>query len=225
MMTWASLLHFPPAPFVPEFARGQSFAVVMGAYMGEEDEGRELLRAIRELGPAIDTFAMVPPIELGELAMDPPDPLPVASTTRQLGELTAEALDDMLAVVGPGSPGAGVVAMFQLRHMGGALARKSPGAGARATLPGEIALFSLGVPMDEASGAALEAALAGLYAASAPYAAGHYPNFVEEPADVRGFFDAETWARLQRVKAEYDAADMFRANHHIPPATAQYIAA
>ena len=29
--------------------------------------------------------------------------------------------------------------MLQLRHMGGALARETPGAGARATLPGESA--------------------------------------------------------------------------------------
>jgi FAD/FMN-containing dehydrogenase len=218
MMTWASLLHFPDAPFVPEFARGASFAVVMGAYLGTEGDGRALLRGVRDLGPAIDTFAIVPPSELGDLAMDPPDPLPVASTTRQLGELTAAALDDMLEVVGPGAPGEGVVAMFQLRHMGGALARKAPGAGARATLPGEIALFSLGVPVDEDSAATIAAVLAALGAASAPYGVGHYPNFVEEPADVSSFFDGATWSRLREVKAQYDPADLFRGNHHVPPA-------
>ena len=31
LMTWASLMHFPPIPDVPAFARGRSFAVVMGA--------------------------------------------------------------------------------------------------------------------------------------------------------------------------------------------------
>ena len=220
LMTWANILHLPPAPFVPEFARGQSFTVVMGAFLGEEAEGRELLRAIRDLGPAIDTFAMVPPIELGELAMDPPDPLPVASTTRLLDHLSAEALDEMLEVVGPDGAAPATLGMFQLRHMGGALARKAPGAGARATLGGEAVLFSLGVPMDEDSAATIAAALAALHAATAPYAAGDYPNFVEEPADVRGFFDEETWARLRRVKAQYDPRDMFRANHHVPPAEA-----
>jgi FAD binding domain-containing protein len=216
MMTWANILHFPPAPFVPEFARGRSFAVVMAAFLGREEEGRELLRGVRDLGPEIDTFAMVPPIELGDLAMDPPDPLPIASTTRQLSGLPAEAVDAMLEVVGPGAPAGTSVALFQLRHMGGALARKAPGAGARATLPGEIALFALGVPVDEDSGGVIRAALNALHTSTAPYDAGYYPNFVEEPADARGFFDDETWARMQRVKALHDPGDMFRGNHHVP---------
>src|SRR3712207_514758 len=113
LMTWANILHFPPAPFVPEFARGRSFTVVMGAFLGEEDEGRSLLRAIRDLGPEIDTFAMVPPIELAELAMAPPDPLPIASTPRLLGEMPAEALDELLEVVGPDGAAGTSVALFQ----------------------------------------------------------------------------------------------------------------
>jgi hypothetical protein len=49
-----------------------------------------------------------------------------------------------------------------------------------------------------------------------PYRAGHYPNFVEEPADARAFFDPQTWRRLGEVKATYDPGDLFRGNHHIP---------
>jgi Berberine and berberine like len=33
-----------------------------------------------------------------------------------------------------------------------------------------------------------------------------------------GFFEPEVYARLQRVKADYDADDLFRGNHPIPPA-------
>src|SRR4051812_8384666 len=47
LMTWASILHFPALPFVPESVRGGSFAVVYGVLLGEEREGRELLRAVR----------------------------------------------------------------------------------------------------------------------------------------------------------------------------------
>jgi hypothetical protein len=36
LMSWASLLHFPPVPDVPAFARGRSFAVVMAALLGSE---------------------------------------------------------------------------------------------------------------------------------------------------------------------------------------------
>ncbi len=51
-----------------------------------------------------------------------------------------------------------------------------------------------------------------------PYRVGDYPNFVEEETDTSRFFDAETWAQLRAVKAAYDPADLFKGNHHIPPA-------
>jgi FAD/FMN-containing dehydrogenase len=103
--------------------------------------------------------------------------------------------------------------------MGGALGRTTPGAGARATLPGSVCLFALGVAGDEASARAAEVALAAVEAAVERYRAGSYPNFVEEPADASGFFDPETWARLREIKALYDPDDLFRGNHHIPPAS------
>ena len=218
LMTWANILHFPPLPEVPEPFRGASFVIVMGAYLGEEADGRNLLRQIRDLGPELDTFAMVPPIELGELAMDPPDPLPATSGHELLKELPASLIDEFLSIAGPDSDSGASLTLFNLRHMGGALARKSPGAGARATLPGEVSLFTLAVVEDDEAAQAADSRIARLMAAAQPYRAGHYPNFVEEPADASGFFDAETWARLREVKAAYDPQDLFKGNHYIPPA-------
>jgi FAD/FMN-containing dehydrogenase len=218
LMTWANILHFPPLPEVPEPFRGGSYAVVMGAYLGEEPEGRELLRRLRELGPVADTFAMVPPIELGELAMDPPDPLPITSGHSLLEELPASLIDEFLSIAGPESDSGNSLTMFQLRHMGGALARKSPGAGARATLQGEVNMFALAVAPDDEAAHAADQRIARLVKAARPYHAGEYPNFVEEPADASKFFDADTWGRLRLVKALYDPEDMFKGNHHIPPA-------
>ena len=42
----------------PSFLRGQSFVVVEAAFLGSEADGRALLKPLRELGPAMDTFAM-----------------------------------------------------------------------------------------------------------------------------------------------------------------------
>ena len=218
LMTWASILHIPPLPEVPEAFRGRSFAIVMGAFLGEETEGRDLLRRLRDLGPEIDTFAMVPPIELGELAMDPPDPLPATSGHELLEELPASLIDEFLSIAGPDSDSGTSLTMFQLRHMGGALARKSPGAGARATLPGEVSLFALAVVEDDEAAHAADRRIARIVAAAQAYRAGEYPNFVEEPADASAFFDVETWTRLREVKAAYDPQDLFKGNHYIPPA-------
>ena len=55
------VLQFPPIDEIPESSAGQSFAVVEAACLMSEAEASELLRPLRELGPAMDTFAMVPP--------------------------------------------------------------------------------------------------------------------------------------------------------------------
>jgi hypothetical protein len=102
--------------------------------------------------------------------------------------------------------------------MGGALARRTPGAGARATLPGEIAMFGLGVVPEPAAEPAVEEKIGAVLAAVAPHRTGEYPNFVEQPADASTFFEPATWQRLRDVKALYDPRDVFKGNHHVPPA-------
>jgi FAD/FMN-containing dehydrogenase len=218
MMSWANLLHFPPIPDVPAFARGKSYAIVMAAFLGNESEGASLLGPLRDLGAERDTFAMVPPVVLGDLAMDPLDPVPFVSTSALLDDLPDEGIKQILAAVGPESGRGPTMTLFQLRQMGGALSRVEPGAGARATLPGDISLFTLGAVLDEQMGNAVHDGLRAVEDAVRQYKVGYYPNFVEEPADASTFFDPETWARLRAVKAAYDPYDVFVGNHYIPPA-------
>jgi FAD/FMN-containing dehydrogenase len=212
--TWASIMHFPPMPELPEAIRGRSFVVVKAALLGSEAYGRELLRPVRELGPEMDTFAVQAPAGLGDLAMDPRDPLPYRFRHALIDELPAVAIDDIARIAGPGSS----LALVQIRHMGGALARHEPGAGARATLPGELCVFALGVVPEPGADAVVQAEIDAVLASMAPRRAGLYPNFVEEPSDARTLFDPDTWERLRRVKAHYDPQDVFKANHHIRPA-------
>jgi FAD/FMN-containing dehydrogenase len=212
--SWAVTLHFPPMPEVPEPFRGQSYVILMAAHLGSESEGQELLAPLRALGPQLDTFGMAPPVALAELAMDPADPLPYRSRTALIDELPEKVIEELARIAGQGSP----LTMLQLRHGGGALARKAPGAGARATLPGQIVAFALGVVPDPALEPAVRAALDAVAETLAPFHVGDYPNFVEERAETSAFFDEETWLWLRRVKATYDPDDLFHGNHHIPPA-------
>ncbi len=211
LTTWVSVIHFPPDPALPDFARGQSLVAVMAAHLGGEAEGRSLLAPFHRLGPDVDTFGMQPTAALGDLAMDPVDPLPYRSTTVLLDELPRNTVTELARITARGSD----LALLQLRHGGGALSRAPEDAGARATLPGEVILYALGVLQDPESGPRVLAALDETDAAVADHRAGRYPNFVEHPADARSFFDDDTWARLLRVKALYDPDDRFRGNHHI----------
>jgi hypothetical protein len=164
---------------------------------------------------------MQAPVGLSDLAMDPPDPLPYRFRHSLIDELPGAAIDEIASIAGPGS----ALTIVQFRHTGGALSRRAPGAGARATLPGEICAFALGVVPTAEAQPAVDEQVGGVISALAPYRAGDYPNFVEEPADASAFFDPATWERLRRVKAQWDPADVFKANHRIPPATAARLAA
>jgi FAD/FMN-containing dehydrogenase len=213
MTTWASIIHFPPFPEIPEPVRGQSFVIVLVAYLGDEAAGAQLLRPVRDLGPAMDTLAMSAPIALATQAMDPNSPLPFRSTTALLDRLTPQTIEDVARVAGPGS----ALTLVEFRHIGGALHRTAPGAGARATLPGNIALLSLGVVPDPALDPVVQASLDALTKTTAPHKVGDYPNFVMRPTDASDFFDSRTWQRLRRVKTAYDPHDLFRGNHQVPP--------
>jgi FAD/FMN-containing dehydrogenase len=218
MMTWAKLMRFPEAPEVPEPLRGGSFTVLFAAFLGGEEEGRGLLAPLRDLEPSLDTLAVVPPAALGEMAMDPPDPLPYVSTTAVLDDLPGEGVEALVAAAGPGS--GSPLEMVELRQLGGALERRSPGAGARAYIPGRYVMVALGAVESEQEAVTANTYLESIERAVRPYRGVDYPNFVERPTDASAFFDAETWDRLRQVKRLYDPGDLFKGNHHIPPAGA-----
>ena len=221
LTTWASVIHFPPDPALPSTLCGRSWTVVKAAFLGTGREARSLLRPLLELGPGIDTLAMRVPAALGDLAMDPREPLPYRFRHALVDDMPAAGIGAVARIAGPGS----ALAIVQFRHLGGALARHAPGAGARATLPGELAVFALGVVPSAAAEPVVDEQIGDVLAAVASRRAGDYPNFVEQPADASEFFDPGTWRRLRRVKALYDPQDVFKGNHHIPPAEAVAVAA
>jgi hypothetical protein len=212
------ILQFPPLPELPEPLRGQSFVVVEAVVIGEEAYGAELLAPLRALGPAMDTFAMVPPVGIAELHMDPPDPVPYTGEGQMLGDLDAAAIDRFVAVAGPGS-GSPLVSA-EIRHLGGALRRSQPHHGALATFDASFLTFGVGMVFDEETYQANREQLELLARAFAPYDTGRqYLNFTEEKTDVSRFYTPEAYERLRAVKAEVDSGELFRANHPIAPAS------
>ena len=210
--TSARMLKFPDLEEIPEIVRGKSFTVIDGAFLGDENDGAELLRPLRDLGPQMDTFAMVPPAGLSDMHMDPVDPLPYLSAHSLVGELPAKAIDDAVAIAGGGFDS---LVAFELRHGGGALSRTAPGNGAIDSLPGEYMTFTVALVLDPAEVPVIDADLARLAGVFAPYDVGRYLNFTERADDVEAMFPAGTLPRLREVKAKYDPDNVIRANHDI----------
>jgi hypothetical protein len=208
------LLQIPPIPEIPEPLRGNSFVVVEAAFLGSEADGAELLAPLRELGPAIDTFATIPASALSTLHMDPDHPVPGIGDGMMLADLTPETVEALVEAAGPGS-GSPLVSV-ELRHLGGALAQPAPGQGAVGTIDAGFAMFAVGIPMTPEIGAAVESHVELVKAALAPWDAGRsYFNFTERVTDGSGLYPEETYARLRALRAELDPGELFRVSHAI----------
>jgi hypothetical protein len=218
MTTVARVLNVPPLEEIPEFVRGRRLVVVEAIYIGDEAEGAELIAPLRELGPELDTFATIRPADLIHLHMDPDHPVPGRGDHLLLQEdLPADAIDALLEAAGPDTQS--TLLSVELRHLGGAVAHSAPNHGALDAIDAGFAMFAVGMTPTPEIGMAVAADLGKVKDALARYDAGReYLNFAEQPTDPRRLVGHASYERLRRIKAQYDPADLFRANHQIPPA-------
>jgi FAD/FMN-containing dehydrogenase len=207
-------LQFPPIPDIPEPLRGGAFVVVEATSLLDADATDQLLRPLRELGPAMDTFATIPVERLSSLHMDPEHPVPGVGDGMLLRDFTEEAIDAIVGAAGAGS-GSPLLSV-EVRHLGGALGRMEPGHGALATIEAGFAMFAVGISMTPEMGAAMKAHVEVVQAALASWDAGRdYLNFTERRERGERFFGGSTYRRLQTVKGKVDPEDVFRSNHPV----------
>jgi FAD/FMN-containing dehydrogenase len=212
------ILNFPPIPDIPEPMRGNSFVVVEAVSLLGAAATDALLAPLRALGPAMDTFGAIPVEKLHHLHMDPEHPVPGTGDGMMLSELTPEAVDAFVGVTGSGNDT--LLLSAEIRHAGGALARRDPRNGALASIDAAFVVFAVGMAITPEMKAAVEARVDEVKEALAPWDSGSdYLNFSERPRDGRRFYRAETYHRLRAIKTQRDPGHLFRSNHPIPPAT------
>jgi FAD/FMN-containing dehydrogenase len=211
------ILRLPPLPEVPEPLRGRAFALVEAAYLGDAAAGAELIRPLRQLGPDLDTFTMIPAPALQQLHMDPDQPVPAQGDGAFLAGFPAAAIDALIAVAGPDADTP--LASIEVRHLGGELARPAPGGGAQATIEASYAMFAAGFTPTPELAAAVRAHARAAKDALAPWHASYdYYNFAETPASASAVLPRDSYHRLQKIKATYDPGQAIIATHPVWPA-------
>ncbi len=220
--TVARLLRPPPIPDVPEPLRGKALITIDGAFTGDAEAGAKLIAPLRALGePILDTFGPMPAAGLGRIHMDPEQPVPGLTTHAPIGELTDAAIDAFVAN-GPGPETGSTLLLAELRHLGGALARRSESAGALDKLDFPFVMSAVGALMAPDAGETVPRDLVRLDEAMVPFRAnGGYFNFVDSPCDVDAILPADTCSRLADVKRAWDPDGTIVANHVValdPPA-------
>ncbi len=205
------MLQLPDVPFLPEQVRGRSFVLVEAAVIANARDGAALLRPLRDLGPEIDTIAMMPASQLSVVNMDPDDPLPYYGEGILLTDLPPAAIDGVVEAF-VGTP----LLHVEVRHLGGAAVIRSPDHGVLDAIDQPFVAFTFGLAPDADVLAAVDRHVKILLGALGPWDSGRrYLNFVESSMDPRSIFPVEGYDRLKRAKARYDPTDMFAANHPV----------
>jgi hypothetical protein len=217
------LVHFPPAPAIPEPLRGASAIVIMACFAGPASEGEALVKPLQSLGtPLLDTFRLMPYSEIATVASDPVEapPLFTFGEGGGLRALSPGVIDAMLRMAGDRAAG---IFLVEARHTGGALARQPEDAmpfGFRS--PWFISALAA-APTPEALNVG-RGSVAALFEAMKGELTGEVlVNVIDahaaSPQVTRAAYSEENYRRLVGLKDKYDPANVFRFNHNIPPSS------
>ena len=180
-----------------------------------EEEGRELLRPLRDLEPELDTFATVPAAALTQLHQDPPGPVPEAA---RAGCSTRSTRPRPTAIVRAAAmDGTAPLISVEVRHLEGALGRPDPNGGVLSHFEAPYAMYSVGDgagprgrPGDP--GAHRRDPLRGRSRGSHAARTSISPR---APSKAAPSTRAGVYERLTEIRAELDPDGVFRAKHAI----------
>lgn len=219
LSTIANVMTAPPMPFLPAEYHGKLIVLAFLVHAGTDKAGERAVAPFQKLAtPLAD---MVKPMRYPEIyPPDQPDYHPVAAgrtlfmdaIDRRVGETI---LDHLKASTG-------MMAVAQLRVLGGAMARVPVDATAFAHRKSRIMVNLAALYERSEEKPTHEAWVAKFAAALRQSDAGAYVNFLgdEGEARVRAAYPGPTWDRLTAIKRRYDPGNLFRLNQNIPPAGA-----
>ena len=203
--TSVAVVRLPDLPGVPPPLAGRCAVAVRFAWVGDPADGA---RAAAPIGswavPVLGGLATMPYAAIGAIHADPVDPMPATESAAMLHSLPPEAVDALLAVVGPDSDCPQVV--VELRQLGGALARRPEHPSALCARDTAFSLLLIGVavpPLLRATQANAGAAVAAVH----PWSTGAcLPNFTSAATAeaAAATYDPPVLARLGALARAYD---------------------
>lgn len=192
-------------------------AAMAFVFAGPVEEGLDAVRPFRELEPAADIVGPRPYAEFQSMLDDPPD---------HFNYWSADYHDDLpdaalAALVASGRSLPSPESQQVVVTWGGAVTSGPAGGSPLTQRVSAFVSHPFGIATDLAGGERARDWVRAVRSALAPYAnGGVYLNFIgDEGQDrVRAAFGAENYARLARVKKEFDPENVFRGNQNIIPA-------
>jgi hypothetical protein len=209
--TSIAMVHFPPAPFIPEVFRGRSLLQLRFAYPGPANDGERLAAPLLAAAPIyLGELGPMQRIDMKKIHNDPTDPVAAAVAGTLLADIDQVFVDALLEKFGPGSGTPLMVA--EIRHFGAATKHDVPegsAAGGRTAnyslglLGGTLPLLYTAIPEE------IERLLATLAPWTSPEGNYNFTGEVHTPAHYASLWSPETFNRLQDVRNRYDPQGIF----------------
>lgn len=217
LSTIANVMTAPPMPFLPEEVHGKPIIMAMMVYAGDLAKGEQAMTPFRKLAaPYAD---MLRPMSYTE--MYPPEEgeyHPVAAARTMFLDYVDHSVAE--TILNHLHASTGMMAVSQLRVLGGAMARVSTDATAYAHRDSKI-MANLAALYEKPEDKSIhETWVTNFEKAIQQNDKGAYVNFLDDvdEAQVRAAaYPGSTWDRLQQVKAKYDPTNLFHLNQNIPP--------
>ena len=218
-----AFISAPPAPFVPEEARGRPVVGVVICWTGDHDEGERVVAPLREAAqPVADLVGPMPYTALQSM-LDEGGPKGIRAYMK--AEFVEEISDGVIeTLVRRGVQPPGPLTQILVEPMGGAIGRVGDDETALGRRDAPWCYHAIAMWMDAAPEA--EEAHVGwarsLAAELAPHTTdGVYLNYTsdEGAARVRSTYGAERYDRLVALKDKYDPANLFALNQNIRPSS------
>ncbi len=217
LTVWAVIRDAPPLPFLPPEHHGKRSLIIVALYNGDLGEGEKLISPIRELGDAVaDGFAPHPFVGFQQAF----DPLltPGARNYWKSHNFTSLSNELIEQIVDFGGRLPSPDSEIFVAQMGGATNRIAPNATA---YPHRDAEFVMNVHTRWQEPSQDQTCIdwaREFYEATLPMATGGvYVNFISEGEERIDGAYGENYARLARIKSEYDPDNFFRVNQNIQP--------
>lgn len=216
---WIGLITIPPAPPFPEELWGRKSCAIVWCYSGSADRADAVTATVREFGSPLLVGLAPMPFSVLQQAFD--GLYPAGLQWYWKADMFAEISDaaiDIHAKYGALLPTGH--STMHLYPIDGAAMRVDAGATAFPYRGGGWAGTIVGVDPDPANAAAITDWARNYWDELHPTSAGGvYVNFLGQEGDarVRSAYGAN-YARLARVKAQYDPQNVFHINQNIPPA-------
>ena len=213
----ANVMPAPPMPFLPAEHHGKLVIMAMLVYVGDVKEGERVIAPFRALATPITD--MVKPMQYPEIY--PPEqgdyhPM-AASRTMFVDHIDRTVAEIILNYLRSST---GMMAVAQLRVLGGAMARIPVDATAFAHRKSRIMVNVAALYGQPEEKATHEAWVTDFATALQQGDDRGYVNFMGEDGEarIRAAYPGGTWNRLREIKARYDPTNLFRLNQNIPPA-------